>query len=43
MHRYKEREEKKKKDKTQYTFTNRETRVIRRIKHNTHLRIERRE
>ena len=31
------------KDKTQYTHTNREKRNRRRIKHNTHLQIERRE
>ena len=37
------REEKKKKDKTQYTFTNREKRIIRRIKHNTHVQREGRE
>ena len=36
-------EEKKKKDKTQYTHAHREKRKRRRIKHNTHLQIERRE
>ena len=36
-------EEGNKKDKTQYTLTNREKRKRRRIKHNTHLQIERRE
>ena len=39
---YKEKEEEKMKDKTQYTGTKREKRK-RRIKHNTHLQIERRE
>ena len=32
-----------KKDKTQSTHTNREKRKRRRIKHNTHMQIERRE
>ena len=31
------------KDKTQYTHANREKRKRRRIKHNTHIQIERRE
>ena len=43
MRTYKLREEKKKKDITQYTLTNREKRIIRRIKHNTHIQRERRE
>ena len=43
IHTYKKREEKKKKDKTQYTHTKLEMIKRSRIKHNTHIRGERRE
>ena len=43
MHAYKERDEKKGKDKTQHKYTRREKRKRRRIKQNTHVLIEGRE